>query len=152
MTLDRVSIAWRVGGAVVWMALCHLYMALVFNDWVTFTAALAGALAALCLGHFGRAAVAIVEAFRALFQSPDTPEYEHTVDGVRQAALNIHCWVSRNIAAAIGCGTILALWIAPEPLEFIVGAIGFVAIPAATHWPAIARRFREWGTKLEAAE
>jgi hypothetical protein len=150
--LDRVSIAWRIGFALIWEAICLWLYANTFNEYWPFVLGVTMAAAAICLGHFGKAVMAIIEAFRALWQSPETQEYQHTVDGVRAAALNIHCWVSRNIAAAIGCGTILALWIAPEPLEFMVGAVGFVAIPAATHWPAIARRFREWGTKLEAAE
>lgn len=150
--LDKISIAWRVGFAIVWLSLCLFMYANAFGQWWLFTAGLVGAFAALCLGHVGRFIMWVTDTLRALFAEPSTPEYDRSVDGVRQAALNIHNWASRNIAAAIGCGTILALWIAPEPLEFIVGAIGFVAIPAATHWPAIARRLREWGTKLEAAE
>lgn len=149
MTLDRVSIAWRVAGAVIWMALCHLYMAVVFNDWVTFTAALAGAFAALCLGHFGRLVMGLVEAFRALWQAPETPEYENTVDGVREAAKRIHNWISRCTAAAIGICGMLAVYFTHS---LIVVLLFSVAIVAATHWPAIAARFRSWGTQLEAAE
>lgn len=147
--LTRISIAWRVAFALIWMALCHLYMALVFGDWVTFTAAIIGAFAAICLGHFRKAVMAIYEAFRALWQSPETPEYQHTVDGVRAAAKNIHCWVSRNVAAAIGIGGMLAVYFTHS---LIVVLLFSVAIVAATHWPAISRRFREWGKTLEAAE
>lgn len=150
MTLDRVSIAWRVGGAVIWMALCHLYMALVFNDWVTFSAALIGAIAALCLGHFGRLAMWIADTMRALFSEPSTPEYERSVDGVREAAKNIHNWASRNAAAAIGIGSLILVTFTGAGL--IKLALCSLAIVAATHWPAIARRFREWGKTLEAAE
>lgn len=147
--LSKISIAWRIGFALVWMALCHLYMALVFSDWVTFTAAVCGAFAAICLGHFGKAVMKIYEAFRALWQSPETPEYQHTVDGVREAARNIHNWASRNVAAAIGICGLLAVYFTHS---LIVVGLFAVAIVASTHWPAIARRFRDWGAKLEAAE
>lgn len=150
--LDKVSIAARVTFAIVWLSLCLLWAVSVTADYWLLALGLFGAGAALCLGHVGRFTMWVVDTMRALFAEPSTPEYERSVDGIRNAALNIHNWSSRNIAAAIGCGTILALWIAPEGLEFIVGAIGFVAIPAATHWPAIARRLREWGQNLEAAE
>jgi hypothetical protein len=150
--LDRVSIAWRVGFAIVWMGLCLLWSASVTGDYWLLGLGLFGAFAALCVGHVGRFLMWVTDTMRALFAEPSTPEYERSVDGVRQAALNIHNWASRNIAAAIGCGTIIALWLAPEALEFGIGLVGIVAIPVSTHWPAIARRFREWGTKLEAAE
>jgi hypothetical protein len=150
--LDRVSIAARVGFAIIWMGLCLLWSASVTGDYWLLGLGLFGAFAALCVGHVGRFAMWVTDTMRALFAEPSTPEYERSVDGVRQAALNIHNWASRNIAAAIGCGTIIALWLAPEPLEFPIGLIGIIAIPVSTHWPAIARRFREWGTKLEAAE
>lgn len=93
--------------------------------------------------------MAIIEAFRALWQSPETPEYQHTVDGVREAARNIHNWASRNVAAAIGICGMLAVYFTHS---LIVVAMFSLAIVAATHWPAITRRFREWGKTLEAAE
>ena len=150
--LDKISIAARVTFAIVWLSLCLLWAVSVTADYWLLALGLFGAFAALCVGHVGRLFMWIADTMRALFAEPSTPEYERSVDGVRQAALNIHNWASRNIAAAIGCGTILALWLAPEPLEFGIGLVGLVAIPVSTHWPAIARRLREWGKTLEAAE
>lgn len=148
--LDRVSIAWRIGFALIWEALCLWLYATTYHEYWPFVLGVTGAAGAICLGHFGRAAVAIIEAFRALFQAPDTPEYEHTVDGVRQAALDVHNWISRNVAAAIGIGSLaLVTLTGPGLFKFLFCSL---AIVAATSWPAIMTRFRAWGKKLEAAE
>lgn len=148
--LDRVSIAWRIGFALIWEALCLWLYAVTYKEYWPFVLGVCGAGAAVCLGHFGRLVMGLVDAFRALWQSPETPEYEHTVDGVRAAALRVHNWASRNAAAAIGISSLaLVTLTGPGLIKFLICSL---AIVAATHWPAIMARFRSWGTRLEAAE
>lgn len=147
--LDKISIAWRVGFAIVWLSLCLLWAVSVTADYWLLALGLFGAFAALCVGHVGRFIMWVTDTMRALFAEPSTPEYERSVDGVREAARNIHNWASRNVAAAIGICGMLAVYFTHS---LIVVAMFSLAIVAATHWPAITRRFREWGKTLEAAE
>lgn len=150
--LSKISIALRVGFAIVWMGLCLLWYANTFSDYVCFIAGLAGAGAALCVGRVGKFVMFLIDTVRALFAPPSSPEYERSVEGFLEAAKNTHNWVSRNIAAAVGMGTILLLWLAPESMEFGIGFVGLLAIPTATHWPAITRRVREYFSETGIAE
>jgi hypothetical protein len=148
--LDKISIAARVTFAIVWLSLCLLWAVSVTADYWLLALGLFGAFAALCVGHVGRFIMWLTDTMRALFAEPSTPEYERSVDGIREAARNIHNWSSRNAAAAIGIGSLFLITFTGAGLL----KLGFcsLAIVAATHWPAITRRVREWNKSLEAAE
>ena len=139
--LSPISLTARVIFSFVWVSLCLLWSVSVTQEYWLLALGLVVPVGLLCSHTAWRCIVMLKDLLLALGSSPGSPEYENTVDGVRQAALAINNWASRHTASAIAMLALLLVYFTHSGFVLIVGLI---AVPVATSWPALAKRFRAW--------
>lgn len=148
--IQKISMTARVTFSLVWMALALFMYANAFGQWWLMAAGCIVPVMVLCMGHTVRLMTFLLDFLAALVTEPDKEresrmEEEITITRaeVEEIAKNLHNMGSRNVCAIAGVGSLLAVWIAPEPLEFAVGCAGAVVIALAAYWPFVARILRE---------
>lgn len=149
--LAPLGIAWRVGLSIGIMGMCLLMYACAFGYWPIFAVGILAPFALLCTGTAWRLLLMLKDLMMSMFAEPETPEYERTVDGFKEALKYANNWSSRNSAAAIALFSMFLMLIGPAEWRLFVFLAGGVATVAATHFPLIKNRL-DAKAKLKAAE
>lgn len=143
--LSPLSLKWRIGLAFGWMALCHFYMVQVYQDAVTFVAAMAGA---ICLLAWGKVAIVFKVFASAMSSLFAEPQGQTATDEMRiifkNAGLNydvvrhkLHNWWSRYTAIALMICTVTGMLLTEGALEFWIAAGGTALAVSVLIWPKV---------------
>lgn len=143
--LAPISLKWRIGGAFAWMAMCHFYMVQVYQDAVTFVAAMSGAIVFLAWGRVHVVFNLIISAMGSMFSEP---QGKTATDEMRvifgNAGLNydkvkhkLHNWWSRYTAIGLMLCTVTGMLLTEGVLEFWIAVIGAGMAVSVLIWPKV---------------